>query len=209
MLVKLRTIPEGFPALVAAERSFPGVPIPDMVLERSLLRERQLAERAAVLPGAAVRFQVPIQRRRAAKQLATLLTDELAQLRMGAPTMLEEKRFLCELLATRFARKRLTGLLVRMLIRTMLVEHGAIPEGFAAIGAHERLFTGVSVPDVIIEGSLLRKRFVAKVARMLARLVVRVPMSVEVGKVFVNFATLKARELFSLLVDASHVLLEQ
>lgn len=209
MFVKLRTIPEGFPALVAAERSFPGVPIPDMVLERSLLRERQLAERAAVLPGAAVRFQVPIQRRGAAKQLAAPLTDELAQLRMRAATMLEQKRFLRELLATRFARKRLTGLLVRMLIRTMLVERGAVLEGFAAIGAHERLFTGVPVPDVIIEGSLLRKRFVAKVARMLARLVVRIPMPVEIGKVFVNLATLKARELFSLLVDASHVLLEQ
>lgn len=207
MLVKLRTVPEGFPALVAAERSFPGVPIPDMVLERGLLRERQLAERAAVPPGVAVRFQVPIQRRRAAKQLAALRTDELAQ--MGAPTMLEQKRFLRELLATRFARKRLTGLLVRMLIRTMLVEHGAIPEGFAAIGAHERLFTGVPVPDVIIEGSLLRKGFITKRARMLARLVVRIPMPVEIGKVFVNLATLKARELFSLLVDASHVLLEQ
>lgn len=90
MLVKHRTISEGFPALVAGKRSFPGVPIPDMVLERGLLRERQLAERAAVLPGVAVRFQVPIQRRRAAKQLAALLTDELAQLRMGAPTMLEQ-----------------------------------------------------------------------------------------------------------------------
>lgn len=209
VLVKLRTVPEGFPALVAAERSFPGVPIPDVVLERGLLRERQLAERAAVLPGVAVRFQVPIQRRRAAKQLAALRTDELAQLRMGAPTMLEQKRFLRELLATRFARKRLAGLLVRMLIRTMLVEHGAIPEGFAAIGAHERLFAGVPVPDVIIEGNLLRKGFIAKAARVLARLVVRIPMPVEVGKVFVNLATLKARELFPLLVDATHVLLEQ
>lgn len=67
-----RAITEGLTAGFAGKRLLTGVLVPDVVLERCHLSERHLAERALVLPVAAVRIQVPPQGRRAAEQLAAL-----------------------------------------------------------------------------------------------------------------------------------------
>lgn len=126
---------------------------------------------------------------------------------MGASTVLDQLGLLLELLAAAFARKRLTGL--RVLARSMFIKSGAVLEGFTAIGAHERGLAGVPIPDVVLEGNLLREGFIAKFARQPARFVVSVQMTLEVGKVDEDLSALEASEILPLLVNTLHVFLKK
>lgn len=125
--------------------------IPDVVLEGSFLVEGPIAVCAAVLVGVGVLCHVSFEGRGVAEILAAYRTERRVRFRMGEPAMFGQFHLLPELLAAGWTwRHRF-----RMILRSMLVEGGAVLEGCAAVGTVEGSPSGVLVQDVVPEGKFL------------------------------------------------------